>query len=91
MIKKPDITEGEWRIAKLEDTHYKWLVNAHGLHAPYEVVKCNKKGNAQVISAVPEMIDALIESIDHLDKTTSGGRMRRNIYKVLEKAGCKFE
>lgn len=101
-MKKPDITKGEWKcFGSLEKTDLKDEICRIGIS--YTVlsdgdVSETAEADARVISAVPEMIDALIEVLENDMgdfKTVSefGGYylpkdIRCRIEQALKKAGC---
>jgi hypothetical protein len=58
-MKKPNITKGKWKLIPPEDDFGLCLVNTKDeltIHDGFDI------SNAKAISAVPEMIDALIET-----------------------------
>jgi len=65
-MKKPDITEGEWVLMKEEAPNDEifWVVNSEDGLAVHDSWN---EANAQAISAVPEMIDALIKAVEIID------------------------
>ena len=72
-MKKPDLTEGEWQIRK-EAIHALtlYLIDAENGEAIHDSFN---EANAKAISAVPEMIDLLIElhgAIDSLPEYSLG-------------------
>lgn len=110
-VRKPDITKGEWIY---EDSI---LINV-GVKNNHPLVKLKpilfnvwnngktkKEGiaNAKAISAVPEMIDALIECYNDYKETEraaysvnaemwdSDTEILNKVQKALKKAGCSFE
>jgi len=95
-MKKPDITKGEWRIGKYRP--YNQVVvtqdrardnDAHPGHRKICSINNNEqqKANAKAISAVPEMIDVLL----NIEK--DNGSIPDEVWKTrndaLKKAGCK--
>jgi len=84
-MKKPNITEGEWSVVHIEEQQdveglwmpEKWYVS-DGMNWICQLIHGKQKNypaNAQAISAVPEMMDALIEAykaINSLDDKTLG-------------------
>ena len=97
-MKKPNITEGEWEYHKdfTAVTVKKGKMVADCFHAfdmEYE-----QNANGQAISAVPEMIDALITStklLEHLKSVETEAELLNQIeqqiemnkYSALKKAG----
>lgn len=80
---KPNITEGAWYL--VEDGDF-YLVNSENEEAIHDSFN---KANAQAISAVPEMIDALIRSAEMIEGEF--GHTPEWITQALKKAGCKIE
>ena len=94
-MKKPNITEGEWLVSGEIDG--KKTVSAHDGECKYWVSLCYNTINAKAISAVPEMIDALI-AVDHFitDTRHRGYTIESDFRKIstiieeaLKKAGCE--
>ncbi|MDR9419486.1 hypothetical protein [Gracilimonas sp.] len=94
-MKKPKITEGEWytNSSVFDDTiivttkENGWVADVPG--SPEQ-----QRANAKVISAVPEMIDALIVAQDvfsYINDNDAYGDFAEELTKVekaLKKAGC---
>lgn len=103
MIKKPNITEGEWNYYK--DNFPEILSSTRAICKGYncehgDFTDKEEDTNLKAISAVPEMIDALIEAYHTLKPTVdkygihcSGGESEtlRDIEQALLKAGCIFD
>lgn len=102
-MKKPNITEGEWTYRKdrviRDNDEYSTIaaVSSRKLGTP----DWERQNNAKAISAVPDMIDALIEAYDALDNVKQDYSKRQlRSYKVnnsltkmesaLEKAGVEI-
>ena len=88
-MKKPNITDGEWSYKK-NLSRNKWLVAS----SETDICEMNflydsQEANAKAISAVPEMIDALmvINESDEARKAM-GSVARTKMIEALEKAGC---
>ena len=101
-MKKPKITEGEWRRAEIENQQWKRDSDEFILTDKSTVI-CDvisaeytfeSQANAKAISAVPEMIDALINLVKAIDKlpplTAIEGSLEqeyKDAIKALKKAG----
>lgn len=91
-MKKPEITKGEW-IFKDDGMLYVGIKNDHPL-VPINPRVCTmwcqgfkktRVSNAKAISAVPEMIDALIE---YTDSKAGPTKAYDKAIIALKKAGC---
>lgn len=101
-MKKPNITKGEWRYnpnSKSSDWGHNWGVVAwqRNLGSVVSHVIFKEK-DAQAISAVPDMIDALIEARKELitvqqiyQYSTVVQGCIEQIDEALKKAGCTNE
>ena len=100
-MKKPKITEGEWWVNTLGQHHNNTDIQQHEIcwspDGECVVDHVYSLADAQAISAVPEMIDALINAHETLDSLTYCGADRNivdaeleNIEQALKKAGCEF-
>ena len=90
-MNKPDITKREWHTTGLEIRAQNSMILAN----VYKHLEINQSieeatANAKAISAVPEMINALIEAVkDHDDAWNLLNADTYNMcVKALEKAGC---
>ena len=97
-MKKPNITQGSWYYNDIyhnvesdikDNGELICEVNYYGTDEEEEVA------NARAISAVPEMIDALVEAHGTLESLTYSGADKfvveeelKNIEQALKKAGC---
>lgn len=97
-MKKPNITEGEWQL--VEGSNKDWR-DIHSKVAPINggdiICQDVHKRNAKAISAVPDMIDALILAHGSLkDRIENKGLNPENdptlniIEDALEKAGVEL-
>jgi len=87
---KPNITEGEWEIIETKDNNLLIVADDLIVCRINELAELTNP-NAQAISAVPEMIDALIEIIDnHTVQTSSDMRRYKKVKSALEKAGVEL-
>ena len=103
-MKKPNITEGEWEFIKRDGAFASVLSDSRSICRGYiredgDYSDKEELNNMKAISAVPEMIDALVESIEarksHLiewglytHEEMIGDEVYRNQYNALKKAGC---
>lgn len=103
-MKKPNITEGKWEVIETKDDSL--LIVADDLI----VCRINELAeltdpNAQAISAVPEMLDALMGAyrikelwvpdmstvpVEHEGEAKALFKMKRETEKALQKAGVEF-
>ena len=88
-MKKPEITKGEWMYSNGQITEQEG----------YSIAEYVSEHDGQAISAVPEMIDALVEStklLEHLKSVETESELiheieqqiEMNKYSALKKAGC---
>ena len=104
-MKKPNITKGEWRHGVINNGHEHFKDYSHYVSVPEnEMVICNilenhsfeeSEANAKAMSAVPEMIDALIDIKYQLKSLSNNDKYDlldtvdfSEIEKALKKAGC---
>ena len=105
-MKKPNITKGEWKHGVINNGHEHFKDYSHYVSVPEnEIVLCDilenhsfeeSGSNAKAISAVPEMIDALISVDDFITDTRHCGYTNETEYRkistmieqALKKAGC---
>ena len=104
-MKKPNITEGKWKTnignQSLADTGdyipYAEIEgqNKQNIGQCFENMEISIEqqiANAKAISAVPDMIDALIYAHKSMSrKSTIDNRIWNEIDKALKKAGCENE
>ena len=96
-MKKPNITGGKWEAVR---NNFYSTVDLEGLS--FIDCHCNNitgvsadeaQANAKAISAVPEMIDALMEANDYIIENAPDDiypeRLLDQIEQALIKAGCK--
>ena len=103
-MKKPKITEGKWKY-RYNGHYYDIKISAYSfitttqnetLEFNIGLTKDVELANARAISAVPEMIDALVEMyhlIQSLKQTSEWGVNvypidEENVINALKKAGC---
>jgi uncharacterized FlaG/YvyC family protein len=91
-MKKPNITEGEWHATGLEIRSLSSIILANIYnHLEVNQSKEEAKANAKAISAVPEMIDALIDVLEthnqNVNYSLYDGSYNR-VKEALKKAGC---
>ena len=92
-MKKPNITEGEWWVNTLGQHHNNPDIQQHEIcwspDAECVVDHVYSLADAKAISAVPEMIDALM-AINESDEARKvmGSVARTKMIEALEKAGC---
>ena len=84
-MKKPEITKGEWIYSKGQITEQEG----------YAIAEYVSEHDGQAISAVPEMIDALVDAHGTLESLTYSGADKfvveeelKKIEQALKKAGC---
>ena len=83
-MKKPDITEAPWNI-------YDQNIVGNEMNG-YICTWSGRRQNAKAISAVPEMIDALIMCLDFIEELKGHGidewSYEPKLREALKKAGC---
>ena len=82
MMKRPNITEGEWEFDRCPNVY----ASDKSIIA---FIRPDNYANAKAISAVPEMIDALIEAYNYMD--SGDDPIREEINQALTKAGVELE
>lgn len=86
-MKKPKITEGEWGLFTPPTNAHIYVKSKEHKEEVCDIsFTQNREANAKAISAVPEMIDALMEAYRYMDD--GDGFVRDDIKKALIKAGC---
>lgn len=108
-MKKPKITEGEWKVREINNDTGRILwfdITPNGTSQTLAMVEINEyvpineetaRTNAQAISAVPELIEELIDTYQWMIqlKGTHSHLVSedelRNIEQTLQKAGVEFE
>lgn len=99
-MKKPELTEGEWRIDKPNPlTHAVRYITSNDveiatLYGVGEDYQPNAINDLKAISAVPEMIDALMEALIELETHDENGvpvehDVMDKCKQALIKAGCQ--
>lgn len=90
-MKKPNLTKGEWEIK--EDKYGPYIGTQYDSICTVDT----HNHDAKAISAVPEMIDVLMEILEEgsfynsaieLDFNADGEIIEHKIRKALKKAGC---
>ena len=88
-MKKPKITEGDWKLS-IENEYAEVYTDSYTICTD----ACNE--DSQAISAVPEMIDALIDCVLYLrndekwDRIKKDSNLKLNAEQALKKAGVQL-
>lgn len=88
-MKKPNITQGEWYVNKSVFSDSPIVTTKeNGWVADIPQSDGMESANAKAISAVPEMIDALIEVYNYMD--SGDDPIREEVKQALKKAGVQL-
>ena len=77
-MKKPEITEGEWMYSNGQITEQEG----------YSIAEYVSEHDGQAMSAVPEMIDALVEFKRRYSNEVHNQDFHKQVEQALKKAGC---
>ena len=90
-MKKPNITDGEWRISRPKKSE-RLVFGENPDRSDALVCACEIDEDAKAISAVHEMIDALIEARSYFSEYVIDEEWEQEllekIEQALKKAGC---